>query len=155
MKGYSARVRMTVYSNKTKQVYELQQRVIAAKQAEIIITAPESLKGLTYLYEGETVTLRRPGMEEVHLATLPTFDYTRLDEFFALYYQSEDTSISTGGADGTGSVLLETAVLPRESERYRLTLLLEGQKPIPKCLTLYDVGGNIRMTAEFFDFYLS
>ena len=49
-------------------------------------------------------------------------------------------------------MLLETAVMPRQSEEYKVTLLLDSKKLTPKVLTLYDVGGNIRMTAEYFDF---
>lgn len=151
MKGYTARVRMTVYSNKTKQVYELQQRIESPHKAEITVTSPDSLCGLTTVYNGKNVTLRQDGIGEVQLTALPDFDYTRLDDFFALYYQSEDTAVTTAGGSEK-NMLLETAVVPQQSEQYRLTLLLDGKKLTPKVLTLYDIGGNIRMTAEYFDF---
>lgn len=151
MKSYTAHVRMTVQSNKTEQVYELEQKVKVPDAACITVTSPQSLRGLATVYNGDAVTLRQEGMGEVTVPGVPDFNYTRADEFFALYYQSEDTAVSVSGGAG-GQMLLETAVMPRQSEEYKVTLLLDSQKLTPQVLTLYDVGGNIRMTAEFLDF---
>lgn len=151
MKSYTARVRMTVQSNKTEEVYELEQQVRVPDAARITVTSPQSLSGLAAIYNGDSVTLRQAGMGEVTLPAVPELNYTRPDEFFALYYQSEDTTVSASGGE-SGQMLLETAVMPRQSEEYKVTLLLDSKKLTPKVLTLYDVGGNIRMTAEYFDF---
>ncbi|MBQ9914858.1 MAG: hypothetical protein IJO50_01810, partial [Clostridia bacterium] len=76
-----------------------------------------------------------------------------LHDFFSLYYRSEDTALEVSSRTETaGSILLETVCIPKESSRYRISLLCDTKSLEPKTLTVYDMGGNIRTKAEFSNF---
>ena len=94
MKSYTARVRMTVQSNKTEEVYELEQQVRVPDAARITVTSPQSLSGLAAIYNGDSVTLRQAGMGEVTLPAVPELNYTRPDELFGMDYKADETTLT-------------------------------------------------------------
>ncbi len=154
MESYTATVRLTVKSNKTDNIYTMTQKVKVPDQAVMTITEPEALAGVTTVYSGGNVSVSAlPNETSLTLPSSETTNDLFVHHFFSLFYQSEETSVTVSATqEEKGTLLLETIAIPASSKRYRLTLLCDTSKLEPKVLTVYDVGGNIRMIAEFSDF---
>ncbi len=154
MNSYSATVRLTVKGNKTENIYVMTQQVQEPDSAVISLTEPVTLAGLTtILSAGQASVSAFPDEAALTVPAADILQNVLINNFFSIYYQSEETALSVSApATGNGTVLLETAVIPETSEQYKLALLCDAQKLEPKSLTVYDVGGNIRMIAEFSDF---
>lgn len=155
MNSYSATVRLTVKGNKTENIYVMTQQVQEPDSAVISLTEPATLAGLTtILSAGQASVSAFPDEAALTVPAADILQNVLINNFFSIYYQSEETalSVSSPAAAESGTVLLETAVIPETSEHYKLALLFDAQKLEPKSLTVYDVGGNIRMIAEFSDF---
>lgn len=154
MTAYSATVRLTVKSNKTENTYVMRQQVKEPQMARVDIEEPAALQGLTTVYRDDRVMVR--GFADEPPLSLPAAEQLNdifVSHFFALYYQSEDTSVSvSAGGEPDSTLLLETAAIPESSGRYKITMRLDSAKLEPRVITVYDVGGNIRLTAEFSDF---
>ena len=156
MESYSAQVRLTVKSNKTEKTYLLRQYAKEPGKYRTEILEPESMKGLVTVQNGESVKLTKPDTDKVITAPAEEeLDYTFVNNFFKLYYKSEETAIDVvAGADGgaSGTTLLETELMPAEAHRKKATMLIDNKSLKPKNITVYDMGGNINMIAEFSDF---
>lgn len=154
MTAYTATVRITVTGNQTEQTYEMRQSVKEPGMARLELTEPSALAGLVTVINGKQLTLW-PSAEAAPFAAAAADEPNSmlLNSFFAEYYASEDTALSvSGGGAEPQTMLLETAVQPSNSRSYKMTLLLDVKKLEPKALAVYDIGGNIRMKAEFLDF---
>ncbi len=154
LQSYTAVVRLSVVSNKTEQTYELLQQVKEPDMAKIEVKSPEDFAGMTTIYCGETVSVLRDAVDmPLSVVALEELNDVFITDFFARYYQSEETAISVSVGEGTNpTILLETVVCPADAQRYKITLLLDAKKLEPKVLAVYDVGGNIRLKAEFLEF---
>lgn|GEM_PF-1146778 len=153
MASYTATVQFTVKSNKTDNTYLVHQKVKKPDLALFSIAEPEELAGLVTVYNGHQVILHSGDEEPLSLTASHVMDDTFLHNFFSLYYQSEETVVSTQGGERDGSaILLKTMAVPTDAERHAISLLLDAKTLEPKMLTVYDVGGNIRMIAEFLEF---
>lgn len=153
MKSYCAEVRLTVRGNKTEQVYELTQKIKMPDQALVTINQPASLAGTQVLFSQGQVNLQQePGTPLWTMDSVDGMNYLLLHEFFALYYQSEDTVIQTNGGNPSQDLLLETAIFPKQTNSDKVVLRVDAKKLIPKTLTVYDLGGNVRLMAEFLSF---
>ncbi len=154
MEAYSATVKLTVRSNKTENTYTMTQKVKSPDQAVVTLKEPASLAGVTTVFSGDFVSVSADGeARPLQVSAREAVNPLLLTDFFAMYYQSEDTALSVSASlDSQGTILLETALIPDTSERYKMSLLCDANKLEPKTLTVYDVGGNIRMIAVFSDF---
>lgn len=154
MTAYEANIRLRVYSNQTERTYTAQQKVKLPDKARVEIESPASLAGFTKVYNGGQISCLPPFTEEALLIqAIDMADTAFLHEFFALYYQSEDTTVSVSTINGESqTLLLETMTAAKESANYKMTLLLDVKKMEPKVLTVYDLGGNVRMQTEFLSF---
>lgn len=154
MESYSATVKLTVKSNKTENIYTMTQKVKSPDQAVVTLKEPEALAGVTTVFSGDFVSVSAiSGENALTIPAQDTMNDLLLNEFFALYYQSEDTALSvSASSENQGTILLETVAIPDSSTRYKISLLCDTKKLEPKTLTVYDVGGNVRMIAEFSDF---
>lgn len=154
MESYSATVQVKIYSNKTENQYVMTQQVKNPDLALITITEPAALKGCKTLLDGDRVLVSAfPDETALSLPADSRPNTLLLNEFFSLYYQSEKTALEISSPAGdTGSILLETACIPEEAHRYRMTLLCDTKTLEPKVLTVYDMGGNIQKQTEFLKF---
>ncbi|MBR5236062.1 MAG: hypothetical protein IKW06_01635 [Clostridia bacterium] len=155
MTAYTARVEVTVYSNKTENTYLIKELMKDSQGAQLMIEKPESVQGTITRYHNGQVTMMNAGQESaVSVPAAEAYHDIFIDQFFALYYQSEKTAINTSsaGTEGANSLLLETIAVPDASHRHRLTLLIDATRLEPQVLTVYDVGGNIQLIAKFIEF---
>ncbi len=154
MESYSATVEVTVYGNKTENRYTMTQQVKNPDLALITVTEPASLAGSKTLIRGEEVFLSAfPGEEPANFPAKNETEGLLLNDFFSLYYRSEETALEVSTqAESGGNILLETVCIPKEAHRYRISLLCDSKSLEPKTLTVYDMGGNIRKKAEFSNF---
>ncbi|MBQ2695672.1 MAG: hypothetical protein IJF61_00030 [Clostridia bacterium] len=154
MKSYGATVKLTVKGNKTENIYTITQKVKSPEQAVVTIKEPASLAGVTTVFSGDSVSVS--AFEDELPLTVPAQDSLQdifVNHFFSLYYQSEETALSVSATEeNRGTILLETAMTPKSTERYKITMLCDTKTLEPKTITVYDVGGNIRMVAEFLEF---
>lgn len=151
MTAYTATVKVTVKSNRSEQVYEMQQAVKIPQYARTELTAPAELSGVITLFrDDEVLAYRKKNEEPLKVKASTGFGDMFVHEFFARYYQSEDTALSVNGdAEKGGTMLLETVANSENVNRYKITMLLDTKSLEPKVLTVYDQGGNPRMIAEF------
>ncbi len=154
MTAYTATVKLTVKNNRTEQVYEMHQAVKTPEYARTELVAPTELSGVVTVYAGNELLVRRAdGEEPLRLEAKEGYSDFFIHDFFARYYQSEDTAlIVSAGTGESETMLLETVANPESSSRYKITMLLDTKKLEPKTITVYDIGGNVRMIAEFSDF---
>ncbi|MBE7022390.1 MAG: outer membrane lipoprotein carrier protein LolA [Ruminococcaceae bacterium] len=153
MKSYTAEVTLTVKSRKSEQVYRLSQQVKEPELAAITIREPDSLSGLRTVFNGSQVRIESPAAPEGLVTTTQKMPNALLvNQFFSIYYQSEETAISVNSQESGGTMLLETECRPQKAEAYKVTLLLDTKTLEPKNITVFDVGGNVRMLAEFTEF---
>ncbi len=154
MKSYSATVKLTVKSNKTENTYTMTQKVKSPDQAVVTLKEPTSLAGVTTVFSGDFVSVSASSEDDpLKISAAEAANVLLLTEFFATYYKSEDTTLSVSTTpENQGTILLETATIPSSSRQYKISLLCDAKKLEPKTLTVYDVGGNVRMIADFSDF---
>ncbi len=154
MESYSATVRLTVKSNKTENTYTMTQKVKSPDQAVVTLKEPAALADVTTVFSGDFVSVSAgDDVEPLKVPTRETINDLLLTEFFSMYYKSEDTALSVSSTpEDPGTILLETVTIPDTSRQYKISLLCDAKKLEPKTLTVYDVGGNVRMVAEFSDF---
>jgi len=153
MTSYTANVHLTVKGDKSDNVYELTHQVKAPDQAVVTVCAPEPLAGLCTVYNGDRVHVTAPKAGQALQAAAPDIPNCLLvHEFFAQYYASEETAISVSGDAEGDTLLLETECRPQEADSYKVTMLLDTKTLLPKTVTIFDAGGNVRMLAEYTDF---
>lgn len=154
MTAYTAKVRLMVKNNRTEAGYEMYQAVKIPGQARTELTAPDELSGVVTVYgDGEVVVCGANGEEPLRVDAQEGFSDFFIHDFFARYYQSEDTALFVSDStEESGTMLLETIASPESSNRYKITMLLDTKKLEPKTITVYDMGGNVRMIAEFSEF---
>ncbi len=154
MKSYSATVRVTVKSNKSENIYIMEQKVLEPNQALVTVTEPDALAGLTTVFSGDKASTS--AFHDEASLTVPNkqvYQDIFVNHFFAMYYRSEETAVSVNASsDKAGTILLETVSIPDDSKRYKLTMCCDVKTLEPKTITVYDAGGNIRIIAEFSNF---
>ncbi len=153
MESYSAYVKMTVKSNKTENVYEMEQLSAGDKKITKIVS-PEQLSRIMIITDGDDVQVIYSGSKEYKLSVplSEDIDYSFVDNFMSLYYRSEETAVTTVAQEESGTTLLETE-LPLESARRRkASMLIDNKTLAPKNITVYDMGGNIVFIADFVKF---
>lgn len=153
MESYSATVKLTVKSNKTENTYTMTQKVKSPDKAVVTLKEPASLADVTTVFSGDFVSVSAKGGDSLKIPAGETVNDLLLNDFFTTYYKSEDTAVSVSSAqESQSTILLETVAIPDTSKQYKMSLLCDVKKLEPKTLTVYDVGGNVRMIAEFSDF---
>lgn len=153
MESYSAYVKMTVKSNKTENIYEMEQMSAGAKKMTKIIS-PEHLSGIMTVKDGEKTQVVYAGNKE-HKLSVPVsedIDYSFVDNFMSLYYRSEETAVTTVAQDEGETTLLETELPLKSARRRKASMLIDNKTLAPKNITVYDMGGNIVFIADFVKF---
>ncbi len=153
MESYSAQVTLTVKGNKTENIYKLEQYAKGEDRTLSRIVSPEELNGLETVTNGEMAQVRFGGEKprQLDVTASKDMDCTFISYFMRYYYQSEDTviQVNTGQENTEGTTLLETELPPVSARRSRASLLVDNRTLAPKCITVYDMGGNIVLIAEF------
>lgn len=152
MQSYSARVQVTVFGNKTQQVYETEQKVKDPGFARVEIVEPSAMADVVTVYAGDRVQIQKGEEKPLIVPSTSAMQDVFVNEFFASYYGSEETKATFSGEESEGTILLETTACPERAERYKITMLLDKTALEPKVITVYDMGGNVRVKASFSDF---
>ena len=153
MTSYTAEVKLTVKGNKTENTYLLTHEVKVPNMSAVTIKEPSHMAGLKTVICGDKVLISAKNAEQKLLTeTEPMDDVLLVNEFFSLYYRSEETAIHVSGEDDSKTLLLETECCPQTSDGYKATMLLDTKTLHPKTITVYDAGGNVRRMAEFLSF---
>ena len=153
MTSYTAEVRVTVKGNKTENTYLLTHEVKEPNVSAITIKEPSHLAGLKTVICGDKVLISAKNVgQELLTETSPMNDVLLVNEFFSLYYRSEETAIHASTEEDSKTLLLETECSPQTSGAYKATMLLDTKTLHPKTITVFDAGGNVRRMAEFLSF---
>ena len=154
MRSYFAEVRLTVKGNKTENVYELEQYEKGEDKTRTRVLAPERLRGVETVQNGERAQVRLDGEDPraLDVARAEELDYCFVSHFLRLYYQSEETAVQVSAADEGGTTLLETRLPALSARRSRVSMLVDNRTLAPKSITVYDLGGNVVLMAEFIKF---
>lgn len=155
MESYSAKVVLTVKGNRGENVYELEQKVAKNDKMLSSVLSPDNVKGIQTVKNGERVKVIYNGKEKRELESEASadLDLSYVNNFFSLYYRSEETAVSVSANDKKGgTTLLETDLTDKSARRQKASMLVDNQTLAPKNITVYDMGGNVVFIAEFVEF---
>lgn len=154
MESYSARVKFTVFSNKTQNTYTAEQKALGNDKFYVKVSSEDSGLSVTTISDGEKTKTVADGTD--YSITLPTTEKLNLmfiNSFFKTYYSSEDTSLAVNNSDNTGNTtLLETVLSPMTTGAAKVTLSIDNKTLSPVCLTVFTLEGTPAIKAEFSDF---
>lgn len=153
MESYSAYVKMTVKSNKTENVYEMEQMSAGNKKMTKLVS-PEHLSGIMTITDGDNTQVIYSGSKE-HKLSVPVsedIDFSFVDNFMRFYYRSEETAVTTTAQSESETTLFETELPLDSARRRKASMLIDNKTLAPKNITVYDMGGNIVFIAEFVNF---
>ena len=148
MHAYSAEAVMTVYSNKTENKYNVIQYF---KEPDIYKTEfleDDGLVGLSIIEKDGKVTMSFPkgSFADINAGEVP--DCTFINNFFKLYYTSQDTAINTVGAKDSKDVFLETNIFPVSKNAKKAVMKVSPDSEV-EYIEIYDMGGRLFMKIEF------
>ncbi|MBQ4516110.1 MAG: hypothetical protein II978_04895 [Clostridia bacterium] len=155
MESYSAKVVLTVKGNRGDNVYELEQKVLKNDKMLSCVLSPDDVKGIQTIKNGEKVKVIYNGKEKHELESEASadLDLSYVNNFFSLYYRSEETSVSvSANVEKGGTTLLETDLSDKSTRRQKASMLIDNNTLTPKNITVYDMGGNVVFIAEFVEF---
>ncbi len=157
--SYTATVTMTVRSNKTENTYVCRQFYKADGRYRMEFTAPDNLAGLVNIVNGTQGYTGFPGTDRtfsIEQLQNTEGNYLFLDQFFANYYQSEETAMSVSGTtDSSQYTVLETEIIGQNAKHHTMSLSIRNDDLLPHRLTVCDMGGREMVTAVFSDVKLN
>lgn len=146
MLSYCADVKITVLGNKTQKTYQAKQYYLSPDKMMLDFSG-----GLKIIFAGDKAkVISGENSEEFHASD--DVNYLFVNEFFELYYRSQDTAVSTQNHDDGGSTFLETELINQTSHRYKAVLKVNNKTLNPERLTVRDLGGNDVICADFSSF---
>ncbi|MBP3337322.1 MAG: hypothetical protein J6L59_02820 [Clostridia bacterium] len=146
MPSYCADVKITVLGNKTQKTYQAKQYYLSPDKMMLDFSG-----GLKIIFAGDKAkVISGENSEEFHASD--DVNYLFVNEFFELYYRSQDTAVSTQNHDDGGSTFLETELINQTSHRYKAVLKVNNKTLNPERLTVRDLGGNDVICADFSSF---
>ena len=134
MKSYTAKAEMTVYSNKTENKYSILQY---AKEPKMYRTEFLSEDGKT-----ELLSIEKEG--KIRICTF-------INNFFALFYKSQETAVSVSSQSDRNFISLETDIFP-PSKNIKKAVMLVDENADVKSIKIYDAGGNLHIETIFTEF---
>ena len=155
MESYSAKVLLTVKGNRGDNVYELEQKVSKDNKMCSCVLSPDNIKGIKTVKNGDKVKVIYNGKEKHELESEASADLelSYVNNFFSLYYRSEETAVSvSANSEKSATTLLETDLSDKSARRQKASMLIDNQTLSPKNITVYDMGGNVVFIAEFVEF---
>lgn len=155
MESYSARVVLTVKGNRGDNVYEIEQKVSQDNKMCSSVLSPDNVKGIQTIKNGDKVKVIYNGKEKYELDSEASseLNLSYVNNFFSLYYRSEETSVSVNAnIEKGGTTLLETDLTDKTTRTQKASMLIDNETLAPKNITVYDMGGNVVFIAEFVEF---
>lgn len=152
LSSYTAEVTLTVRSNKTENVYQCRQFYAADNKYRTELLSPDTVSGLVTIINGDRAYTGLPDGQDYTFEQLSdqTSDILFIDQFFANYYKSEETAIHvTGQPDETRYTVLQTDVIGQNARSYTMSLAIDNDTLLPHKLSVYDMGGQETVTAEY------
>ena len=147
MKSYAADVKITVKSNKTENVYTAKQ--FFSEPDTMSVEFNES--GTLYLIKNGMAVLKK-GENELSFPAANSINYLFINEFFKLYYTSQDTAITVSSDEVLSVTRLETELIGSTSKRNSAVLTVNNKTLSPERLVIYDFGKNPVIEVDFLSF---
>ena len=150
MESYTAKAEMIIYSNKTENKYKLKQYVKEPKMYKTEFLNENGETDVMIIEKDGNITINSPLGNSIDAQSSELCDCTFINNFFSLYYKSQETSISVA-SQKTSSVLLETDIYPISKNAKKAVMTLDEDANV-KSIKIYDVGGNLRSEIIFTEF---
>lgn len=148
MDSYTAEVTMTVKSNKTESSYRLRQQYLAPDKMSAELTDA----GIKTIIDGDNAVVIN-GENATVIPAAGDINYLFVNEFFRLYYLSQETAVSvTSGSTSGGVTRLETELIKPTAYRYRAIMTVSNQTLNPESLIITDMSGETVLRADFSSF---
>lgn len=155
MNGYAAIVKISNIDNDKATTYEAKQIYQMDGKYRFEVLAPERLKGLTTVFNGEKVVQYNPQIENAKPIELPLNNFRNqifLGTFVKNYLQSEEVAIAVQNIDEAVTTVLE-AVIPGGSQHMSTQKLWLDQKTRkPLRMVIYNKDQQESIMIEFLDF---
>lgn len=149
MTSYTSEVTICAKGNKTENIYTAKQYYISPDKMLTVFD-----DGLKILINGAASQVKMGDNEAVFSASDDIY-YLFINEFFRLYYLSQDTALSVAN-HSAGSITRLTAYLPSaKASRYKLVLTINNKTLSPDRLSVCDAGGNEVLYADFKSFIIN
>ena len=154
MESYSATVTFSCFSNKTENQYTAEQKAMGNDKFFCKVTAPGSDLSVTTIVNGSATKTLADGTD--YSVTVPYADTSGLlfvNSFFKTYYASEETYLAVNGTGKGNVTILETQLSPKNTNAAKIALSIDNKTLSPVNLTVYDMGGNVSVSAAFSNFH--
>ncbi len=151
MESYSAKAVMTVYSNKTENQYNLIQYYKEQGMYKTeFLQADGSIDSVICEKEGKVLISSHRGNPVIAKAD-DALSCLFINNFFKLYYNSQDTAINTDANSEDRGVILETDIFPISQNAKKAVMALGGDAYV-RYIEVYDMGGRCSAKIEFTEF---
>ena len=152
MESYAAKAEMIVYSNKTENKYEILQYSKEPKMYRTEFLSPDGEIDFVVI-ENDGCNIFSPvsSADAISLPSSDSLDCTFINNFFALFYNSQQTTINVS-SESPSFITLETEIYPVSKERRKAVMVLDEKANI-KSIKIYDAGKNLRTEIVFSEFY--
>ena len=147
MPGYEAKVRMTIYSNNSENVYEMMQ----------YFQCPDRMRsegdGVVAIVDGKNVAIKGNDEDEPLMLQQVSdeSDYMFLNNFFALYYTNEETTAAAASTESE-VITLETKTGSMNPYKNSLRLQLSCDTLQPLCLEILGSDKKVYTKIEYLTF---
>lgn len=147
MKSYSATAEITFKSNKTENKYTVLQKYCAPNKMAAEITETNT----SYVVNDGKAAIKK-GENSLNFQSAEDINYLFLNDFFKMYYMSQNTALTASTEAAGGVIRLETELVPVSALRCSAELTLNVKTLAPERLTVKDAGKNAVIIIDFKDF---
>ncbi len=157
IKNFYAEAEIIVENARGKNKYRVRQCYTAPDGYTLAVDEPTSVAGSGYIFRGGQTVLKSGFGEEIAMESFEpeTKNCFFISDFFAAYYEGEDSSAACSSGLSGEKISLESSLGTDNGTPIRQTLELSGETLLPLKLVTYDADGKPRVTVKFESFTLN
>lgn len=150
MKSYTAKAETTVYSGKTKSKYTVLQYTKEPKMYRTEFLSENEKAELIVVEKNGKISVSSLG-SSLNFNSSDIYDCTFINNFFNLYYKSQQTAINVSAQKDSSFILLETDIFPVSKNAKKAVMMLDRNANVQN-IKIYDAGGNLYTETVFLEF---
>ncbi len=151
LSSYEATIQITFFTNQTGNTYTVRQQALSSGPYRMEIVAPESVKGVLTLFDGEKTIQEDPSIGmRVTAAETPVRDALFVYSFWQQYAQTASSSSDEKGSQE--EYMWEIQMEGTHEKLDHARLWLDGETGNPKRMEVYDRENQVSIQMEYLDF---
>ena len=151
LSSYEATIQITFFTNQTGNTYTVRQQALSSGPYRMEIVAPENVKGVLTLFDGEKTIQEDPSIGmRVTAAETPVRDALFVYSFWQQYAQT--ASSSSDEKESQEEYMWEIQMEGTHEKLDHARLWLDGETGSPKRMEVYDRENQVSIQMEYLDF---